>query len=199
MTMAEISHRPVMCHDCPWQVNSKRFVWSIERFHDLRIGMLQTIHGKVTICHHSGHHSGNHSGITCQGFLEVTKTQHVRVWLARIRGESHPATKQATEQPSEQPILFPSFEAMADANGAGLFDWIAQLEPGETVVHFKYGLARDVLEVTRNHDGIVSTQSNGVIYRFNCLGYELQTVIDSRILPATAAILHLIAGNAPAT
>ena len=188
--MAETSH-PVMCRDCPWRVNSKRFVWSIEHFHDLRIGMLQTIHGKVMICHHSHNHpsnqSGNQSGITCQGFLEVSKTQHVRVWLARIHAESNPSL--------ERTLLFPSFEAMADANGAGLFDWIAQLGPGETVVHFKYGLARDVLEVTRN-DGIVSAQSNGVMYRFNCLGYELQTVIDSRILPATAAALHLIAGHA---
>jgi Family of unknown function (DUF6283) len=191
MTMAETSHRPVMCHDCPWRVNSKRFVWSIERFHDLRIGMLQTIHGKVMICHHSGHHLNHQPGITCQGFLEVTKTQHVRVWLARIHAEAKPST--------EQTLLFPSFEAMADANGAGLFDWIAQLEPGETVVHFKYGLARDVLEVRRNHDGIVTVQSDGVPYRFNCLGYELQTVIDSRILPATASTLQLINRIASAT
>jgi hypothetical protein len=189
MTMAEISHRPVMCHDCPWRVGSNRFAWQVERFHDLRIGMLQTVYGKVMICQHSGQHSGQQSGITCQGFLEVTKTQHVRVWLARIHTESQPST--------EQTLLFPSFEAMADANGAGLFDWIAQLEPGEKVVHFKYGLARDVLEVRRNHDGIVTAQSNGAHYRFNCLGYELQTVIDSRILPATASTLHLIAGHEP--
>jgi hypothetical protein len=172
MTMAEIPHRPA-CNDCPWRINSKRFVCSVERFHDLRLGMLQSI-GKM-VCDH----------ITCQGFLEVTKTQHVRVWLARIRGESDPVT--------QQPLLFPSFEAMADANGAGLFDWTTQLEPGDMVVHFKYGLARGVLEVTRNHDGIITARENGLIYRFNCLGYELQTVIDSRILPATTTTLHLLA------
>lgn len=76
---------------------------------------------------------------------------------------------------------------MADANGAGLFDWTQQLEPGDAVMHFKYGLAKTVLEVTHVHDGIVQARANGMAYRFNCLGYELQTVIDSRILPATPA------------
>ena len=81
---------------------------------------------------------------------------------------------------------------MADANGAGLFDWTQQLEPGDAVMHFKYGLAKTVLEVTHVHDGIVQARASGMAYRFNCLGYELQTVIDSRILPATPASLKRI-------
>lgn len=123
--------------------------------------------------------------MTCQGFLEVSKTLHLRAWLARARGETDHALGQRSH-------LFPSFEAMADANGAGLFDWTQQLEPGDAVMHFKYGLAKTVLEVTHVHDGIVQARASGMAYRFNCLGYELQTVIDSRILPATPASLKRI-------
>jgi hypothetical protein len=164
-------------------VGSKRFVWSVERLHDLRIGMLQTVH-KIMVCHHSN----ETQGITCQGFLEVSKTLHLRAWLARARGETNPGTP-------ERAAFFPSFEAMADANGAGLFDWTQRLEPGDRVVHFKYGLARAVLEVRRVHDGIVDACGNSVMYRFNCLGYELLTVINSRILPATGATLKLVVGQ----
>jgi Family of unknown function (DUF6283) len=178
--MTESFPRQPTCSDCPWRVNSKRFVWSVERFHDLRLGMMQTVQ-KIMVCHHS-------KEMTCQGFLEVNKTLHLRVWLARARGETNPGT-------SEHTGFFPSFEAMADANGAGLFDWTQTLEPGDRVVHFKYGLARTVLEVRRVHDGVVDTCGNGTIYRFNCLGYELQTVIDSRILPATNATLKLVVGQ----
>jgi Family of unknown function (DUF6283) len=178
--MTEPFPRQPTCSDCPWRVGSKRFVWSVERFHDLRLGMMQTVQ-KIMVCHHSNE-------ITCQGFLEVNKTLHLRAWLARARGETNLGT-------SEHAAFFPSFEAMADANGAGLFDWTQTLEPGDRVVHFKYGLARTALEVKRVHDGIVDTCGNGTMYRFNCLGYELQTVIDSRILPATNATLKLVVGQ----
>ena len=178
--MTEPFPRQPACSDCPWRVNSKRFVWSVERFHDLRLGTIQTVQTvrDKTICHNSN--------TTCQGFLEVSKTLHLRAWLARARGEINPGTSAAA--------FFPSFEAMADANGAGLFDWTQRLEPGDRVVHFKYGLARAVLEV-RHADGIVDACANNVMYRFNCLGYELQTVIDSRILPATGATLKLVVGQ----
>ena len=168
------------CSDCPWRVNSKRFAWSAERFHDLRLGTIQTPPDKIMVCQHS-----HETHIGCQGFLEVSKTLHLRTWLARARGETNPGSP-------ARAAFFPSFEAMADANGAGLFDWTQRLGPGDRAVHFKCGLARAVLEVGRVHDGIVDACSDGVIYRFNCLGYELQTVIDSRILPATNATLKLV-------
>jgi hypothetical protein len=177
--MPELHHQPT-CRDCPWRVDSKRFVWPVEHFHDLRLEALQPAH-KIMRCQHFN----EHATMTCQGFLEVSKTLHLRTWLARARGETMPAL-------AERSQFFPSFEAMADANGAGLFDWTQQLEPGDAVVHFKYGLAKAVLEVVCVHDGIVDTSANGVMYRFNCLGYELQTVIDSRILPATPASLKRI-------
>ena len=172
--MPELPHQPT-CRDCPWRVDSNRLVWPVEHFYDLRLEVLE----QNMQCQHFN----EHATMTCQGFLEVTKTLHLRTWLARARGETNPGIAQGSP-------LFPSFEAMADANGAGLFDWTQHLEPGAAVVHFKYGLAKAVLEVTCVRDGIVQASANGITYRFNCLGYELQTVIDSRILPATSASLN---------
>jgi hypothetical protein len=173
-------HRQPTCRDCPWRVNSNRFIWPVEHFYDLRLEVLQPAQQNMPC-----QQFNEHATMTCQGFREVTKTLHLRTWLARARGETNPGIAQGSQ-------LFPSFEAMADANGAGLFDWTHQLEPGDAVVHFKYGLAKTMLEVTRLHDGIVQASANGTTYRFNCLGYELQTVIDSRILPATPVSLKRI-------
>jgi Family of unknown function (DUF6283) len=177
------SDRNLPCANCPWRVDHSGFVWTTERLHDLRLGMLQTIHGQTRPCEHRLEPSPS-----CGGFRQVSNTRHVRAWLARMRGEHRVLP--------DSSLLFPSFEAMADVNGAGLFDWIAQLRNDDLVVHFKHGFARTILEVHRSQAGVVGmgvdARSNGVSYRFNALGYELFTVIDSRILPATPASIKLI-------
>ena len=170
------------CANCPWRVDNAGFDWTIERLHDFRLGMLQTIHGQTVPCDH-------HLEPTpiCAGFRQIGDTRHVRAWLARMRGE---------HTPPDVSLLFASFEAMADVNGAGLFDWIAQLRHGDAVVHFKHGFARTMLEVHRSHVSVagmgVDAGTKGVSYRFNALGFELFTVIDSRILPATPATIKLL-------
>ena len=86
---------------------------------------------------------------------------------------------------------------MADANGAGLFDWTSQLAPGDLVVYLKYGIPKEVLEVARVLNGAVEACIDHSVYRFNNLGYEIQTVIDSRILPATPAVLQRLRDQLP--
>ena len=169
-------HRRSVCHDCPWRVDSKRAVWPIERFHDLRLELLQP-DATGTVCESNDGRSQDDS--SCQGFLGF----RLEVHLLRIHSESSP--------------LFPSFEAMADANGAGLFDWTSQLAPGDLVVYLRYGIPKEVLEVARVLNGAVEACIDHSVYRFNNLGYEIQTVIDSRILPATPAVLQRLRDQLP--
>ena len=79
---------------------------------------------------------------------------------------------------------------MADANGAGLYDWTAQLTTGDLVIHFLCGFAVEVLEVMGVRNGIVQARAKSVTYRFNAIGYEMKCSSDSRILPATRASLE---------
>jgi Family of unknown function (DUF6283) len=200
--MTQSAHRIITpCQDCPWRVISKRGVWPVDHFHDLRTGLLQTgllqtgllqtglsqtTNGKMT-CHHQ---PATNEANACQGFLEVGRARQVQAWLARVHSNDGVFI-------GEHSLLFPSFEAMADANGAGLFDWTAQLKAGDRVVYFRYGIAKMLLEVARVQEGIVDACTTTERYRFNSLGYELQTVIDARILPATEATLNLLSERLP--
>jgi Family of unknown function (DUF6283) len=184
MSMPEPQHRRIMpCHDCPWRVDSKRAVWSVEHFHDLRLGLLQPdLNGMVC-------QSQSDDSSTCQGFLEFRKAQKMQVHLTRVRSEFGIF--------NESSPLFPSFEAMADANSAGLFDWTSQLAPGDLVAYLKYGIPKEILEVARVQNGVIEACTEHSVYRFNNLGYEMQTVIDSRILPATPAALQRLRDQLP--
>jgi Family of unknown function (DUF6283) len=186
--MTQSAHRIITpCQDCPWRVNSKRGIWPADHFHDLRIGLLQTADGKSMTCHHQAITGETNA---CQGFLEVSKARQVQAWLARVHGNDGVFI-------GEHSRLFPSFEAMADANCAGLFDWTAQLKTGDHIVYFRYGIAKMLLEVARVHEGIVDACTTTERCRFNSLGYELQTVIDARILPATPATVNLLSERLP--
>ena len=79
---------------------------------------------------------------------------------------------------------------MADANGAGLYDWTKQLNAGDLVVHFLGGIAIGVLEVLSVRNGVVQASTKTLTYFFNALGYEMKCTSDSRILPATRATLE---------
>jgi hypothetical protein len=92
--------------------------------------------------------------------------------------------------------FFPSFEAMADANGAGLYDWTTQLNVGDLVMHFQSGVAAQVLEVMCVRNGIVSALANAATYRFNSLGYEIKSASDSRILLARRLTLESFVSQA---
>jgi Family of unknown function (DUF6283) len=174
LSMPEPSQPQAVCNDCPWRTDSKRGVWPVERFHDLRISLLPTTS--------NGLGCPQDAALACHGLLEFRNAQKIQTYLARMHSEFGPYFA----LPSK---LFPSFEAMADANGAGLFDWTTQLQQGDQVLYFKYGLPKMLLEVARVHNGRVETCSDLGVYRFNALGFEMQTVIDSRILPATDATL----------
>ncbi len=164
------------CQHCPWHLRSPRFAWPIERFNDLRLERLKSDRPNTLV-------SCLCSFVQNNGICETAELPHV---------EMRPAH---TSEPSKliagtNEYFFPSFEAMADANGAGLFDWTAQLNVGDLVVHFQFGVAVGVLEVLCMRNGIVSALANTVTYHFNSLGYEMKSVSDSRILPATRLTLE---------
>jgi hypothetical protein len=103
---------------------------------------------------------------------------------------------------------------MAEANGAGLLDWTKQLLKGSQVVHFPMGLHGaftldyriekgnvvfgktktniTLLEVDSFKNGFLYTHNNKEIKKFDGKGYQVGTLVDSRILPATQATLALI-------
>jgi hypothetical protein len=177
------------CQNCPWCVDSKRAVWPVERFHDLRLELLQPdVNGMACQANAAQSHSDDSS--TCQGFLEFRNAQKMQVHLTRVRSEFGTFFNESSP-------LFPSFEAMADANAAGLFDWTSQLVPGDLVVYVKYGIPKVILEVARVLNGVVEACTEHSVYRFNNLGYEMQTVIDLRILPATPAVLQRLRNQLP--
>ena len=163
------------CQDCPWRLGSPRFAWPIERFNDLRLERLTSKKSKsAPFCFCSCAHNK-----TCE-LVELPPV------------EMRPASTRLLLGPSASlnDIFFLSFEAMADANGAGLYDWTAQLNGGDLVVHFLCGVAVGVLEVTGVRNGIVQANAKNMTHRFNTLGYEMKCTLDSRILPATRATLE---------
>jgi very-short-patch-repair endonuclease len=156
------------CQQCPWHLGSPRFVWSVERFNDLRLERLTSKRAKTVPSCLCSFASNNDA-------FEISE-------LPRV--EMRPASTCVND------TFFPSFEAMADANGAGLYHWTAQLTTGDLVVHFLCGVAVAVLEVTGVRHGIVQASDKNLTYRFNALGYEMKCTSDSRILPATRATLE---------
>jgi hypothetical protein len=164
------------CQHCPWRLNSPRFAWPTERFNDLRLERLTSKRANAVppcVCSFVGH----------DGLSETVTFPHV---------EMRPANTSLTMGSDASLIdgFFPSFEAMADANGAGLYDWTAQLTAGDLVVHFLCGAAIGVLEVNIVRNGFVQASAKNLIYFFNALGYEMKCTSDSRILPATRATLE---------
>ena len=160
------------CRDCPWRLVSPRFAWPIERFNDLRLERLTSKKSNALppcFCP-SGHNK----------MCELSAVEMRPVTTTFALGSSG----------SLNEAFFLSFEAMADANGAGLYDWTAQLNGGDLVVHFLCGVAVEVLEVTGVRSGIVQASDKNMNYRFNTLGYEMKCTSDSRILPATRATLE---------
>jgi hypothetical protein len=163
------------CQQCPWRLSSPRFVWSVERFNDLRLERLTSKRAKtVPSCLCSFASNNDAFGIS---------------ELPRI--EMRPASTCVIGSSSSfHDTFFPNFEAMADANGAGLYDWTAQLTTGDVVVHFLCGVAIEVLEVMGVRNGMVQASDKNLTYRFNALGYEMKCTSDSRILSATRATLE---------
>jgi hypothetical protein len=70
------------------------------------------------------------------------------------------------------------------------------LNSGDLVVHFQSGVAVGVLEVIGVRNGIVDAFTHTAMYRFNSLGYEMKSVSDSRILPATRLTLESFVSQA---
>ena len=163
------------CRDCPWRLGSPRFAWPIECFNDLRLERLRSKKSKAApSCFCSSVHN--------------KMCEPVESSAVEVRPSS--TTFVLGSSGSLNETFFLSFEAMADANGAGLYDWTAQLNGGDLVVHFLCGVALEVLEVTGVRNGIVQASAKDMNYRFNTLGYEMKCTSDSRILPATQATLE---------
>ena len=164
----------VPCQHCPWRLYSPRFAWPVERFNDLRLERLNAERPNAVV-------SCLCSFVPNNGICATAESP---------RAEMRPAHTSKPLNADANKSFFPSFEAMADANGAGLFDWTAQLNVGDLVVHFQSRLAVAVLEVLCSRNGIVSALANSTTYRFNSLGYEMKSTLDSRILPATRMTLE---------
>ena len=164
------------CSSCPWRFASPRFVWPTERFNDFRLERLTSGPSKAVLaclcCFVP------HNGI-CKT-LDLPRVEMRPASTALPLGSSIGVNE----------IFFPSFEAMADANGAGLYDWTKQLNAGDLVVHFLGGIAIGVLEVLSVRNGVVQASTKTLTYFFNALGYEMKCTSDSRILPATRATLE---------
>ena len=158
----------VPCQHCPWRLYSPRFAWPVERFNDLRLERLNAERPNAVV-------SCLCSFVPNNGICATAESPRAEMRPAHT---SKPLNADANES------FFPSFEAMADANGAGLFDWTAQLNIGDLVVHFQSGVATHVLEVMCIRNGI-GALTNAAMYRFNSLGYEMKSALDSRILPTT--------------
>jgi hypothetical protein len=163
------------CQQCPWRLRSPRFVWPIERFNDLRLERLTSKRTKTVSC--------LCSFIPNNGTCETLELPRVEM---RPTGPRFLMNSSGYLNDS----LFPSFEAMADANGAGLYDWTTQLTKGDLVVHFYCGIAVEVLEVMGVQNAIVEANAKNVTSFFNALGYEMKCTSDSRILPATRVTLE---------
>ena len=167
------------CQHCPWRLCNPRFTWPIERFHDLRLERLNAERPNAVV-------SCLCSFVPNNGICETAESPRVEMRPAHT---SNPFNADANES------FFPSFEAMTDANGAGLFDWTAQLNIGDLVVHFQSGMPTQVLEVMCIRNGI-GALANAAMYRFNSLGYEMKSASDSRILPATRLTLESFVSQA---
>ena len=163
------------CQHCPWRLGSPRFVWPIERFNDLRLERLTSKRAKTVSC--------------CLCFFTPNNGTCETLKLPVEMRSASPRFLMDSSG-SFDDSLFPSFEAMADANGAGLYDWTTQLTKGDLVVHFHCGIAVEVLEVLGVQNAIVQASAKNVTSFFNALGYEMKCTSDSRILPATRATLE---------
>lgn len=184
--MHSIPERP--CQHCPWRLSSPRFAWPIERFNDLRLERLNI----------DPRNAEPSNAIVCLCSFVPNNGTCETVELPRIEMRPAQTSRLSTVTANANEYFFPSFEAMADANGAGLFDWTAQLNVGDLVVHFHYRQAVGVLEVLCARNGIISAFANGATYRFNSLGYEMKSALDSRILPATPLTLeHFVSQTNP--
>lgn len=170
----------VPCQHCPWRLYSPRFAWPVERFNDLRLERLNAERpNAVVLC-----------------LCSFVPNNGICATAESPRAEMRPAHTSKPLNADANESFFPSFEAMADANGAGLFDWTAQLNVGDLVVHFQFGVAVGVLEVLCVRNGIVSAIANAATHRFNSLGYEMKSASDSRILPATRLTLESFVSQA---
>ena len=163
------------CQHCPWRLSSPRFAWPIERFNALRLERLSV----------DQRSSAQPNAVVCLCSFVANNGSGETVELPRIEMRPARTSKSSTSMAGTNESFFPSFEAMADANGAGLFDWTSQLNVGDLVVHFQSGLVIGVLEVVSVCNGIVSTIGDTATCRFNSLGYEIKSASDSRILPTT--------------
>jgi hypothetical protein len=184
------------CQHCPWRLGSPRFVWPTERFNDLQFERLTTRRASAV---RSSACSSEHHDSICEPFAPHSPELHSpELHSPELHSPELPCVEM---RPANAPLwlgseatvhnaFFPSFEAMADANGAGLYDWTAQLTPGDLVVHFLCGAAIGVLEVKTVRNGFVQAGAKSLLYFFNALGYEMKCTSDSRILPATRATLE---------
>jgi hypothetical protein len=168
------------CQQCPWRLGSPRFSWPVERFNDLRLEQLTS---RLT-----SKRAKALPSCLCSFVQHNGTGEPVELPCIEMRPTSKPLLMGSST--SSNDTFFASFEAMADANGAGLYDWTAQLTTGDLVVHFRCGVAIEVLEVMGVRNGFVQASAKNLISFFNALGYEMKCTSDSRILPATRATLE---------
>lgn len=115
----EMPHRKFPCGPCPWQVSAEPGKFPAERYEELRKTCRPNAAGIPPLgtamfgCHVG--EPGTDEDLACAGWLAVEGHNHMGVRLAVMDG-SLPI--EALDQGDNWPELYPSYEAMAEANGA---------------------------------------------------------------------------------
>lgn len=112
-----LRHPAQPCAECPWRLDQPVGRFGPERYELLRVTVADENGGSAPLgaplfaCHKTV--EGRE--ISCAGWLAVEGHGHVRVRLAVVQGHLDP---DALHPGEGWPALYPSFDAMAEANGA---------------------------------------------------------------------------------
>lgn len=119
MSGNQMPHRTFPCGPCPWQVKAPVGKFGPERYEQMRStcrpdedGMPPMPGTPMFGCHVGDPRTGG--DLACAGWLAVEGRNHISVLLA-LREGALPAD--ALQPGDNWPELYPSFEAMAAANG----------------------------------------------------------------------------------
>ncbi|WP_433235347.1 DUF6283 family protein [Streptosporangium sp. CA-135522] len=120
MSTTEMPRRKFPCGECPWQVSAELGKFPAERYEELRATCQPNAAGVPPLpgtpmfgCHVGDPKTGE--DLACAGWLAVEGFEHIGVRLALADGRI-PAS--ALQPGHNWPELYPSYEAMAEANGA---------------------------------------------------------------------------------
>lgn len=114
--MSQLGRRKRPCTECPWRVDVEPGQFPAERYEALQStaggpGAEVPLGGPMFACHKSA----EGGEIACAGWLAVCGRDHISVRYLAAMGEVDP---EALDPASDWPELFPTYDAMAEAQGA---------------------------------------------------------------------------------